>query len=185
MQAQQTFIDPFLNKIRLFNRWFLAIPMVTMLAMMVFDSVNVISIRFFSFRIIPAQKEFIEEFIIIVVYGGLAYVLLERGHIKTDLVVNQLGRTGRFIAQMVADFFCIVVTGYITYATTIGLMWTLANRSAKQGDIIIPLAPFYIMITFSFGLFLFCSILLTIKHVSVFRLGPAVKARPEPEIILE
>lgn len=159
-------IDRAVLGLKKLNYWILFIPIIAMFGMMFLDGVNVITIRFFGFRAVPGHKELIEELMIIVVYVGLAYVLLERGHIKTNILKNQFPPALRFAADIIADLVCIGLPAFMAYVSGTGLVWSIIHRSAKQGDVQFPLTPFYVVVTASFAMLSIAAVFIMIKHIA-------------------
>ena len=154
-----------IEKVKKLNYWLLIIPMLALVGMMFLDAANAITIKLFSVRATPAQKELIEELLIVVVYVGMAYTLLERGHIKTDMLKNRFGPNLRFAADMLSDLACMVLFGYMAWASVNGAIYNLVRHSIKQGEITLPLSPFYVILAASIAMLFFASVLVFINHI--------------------
>ncbi|MBI2869033.1 MAG: TRAP transporter small permease [Chloroflexi bacterium] len=168
--AARARIESLIKAYTRFNRWLMIVPMVTLLAIMLIDGLNIITIRFFGIRATPVQKEIIEELLIVMGYMALAYILLApgTGHIKTEMIQKRLPEGMRKAANILIGFVSLFVSGYVVYASTTGLIFTLVYRSAKEGMVMIPLAPFYLVIPLSFLLFFIGSLLLLIRDIAMF-----------------
>ena len=160
-----------IERVKKLNYWLLAVPMLALFGQLFLEAANITTIKLFGVRTTPSQKELIEEFLIIVVYSGMAYTLLERGHIQTNMLKNRLRPKLRFVATMISDVACVTLFGYMTWATVNGAIWNLVRHSGKQGEVIIPLSPFYVILAVSITMLFFAAVLVFINHIAL-RLSP-------------
>lgn len=148
--------------LRKLNRWFIAIGLVSLFAMMVVDTVNIIGIKL-GVRVIPAGKTIIEELMTVAVFIGLGFVLLERGHIRTDIVKTRLSARMRFTSDVVSSVVIILVSGFISWTNGKTAIEYFAHGVTSPADIAIPMAPFFLLITLSFLNIGLCSAALLIR----------------------
>ncbi len=164
-------VSRLLERLKQINYWLLILPMIALVGMFFLDAVNVTTIRLFGVRATPAQKELIEEQLILVIYVGLAYVLLGPGHIKTEMVKDLFGPRLRFIATMISDTAMLSLAAFTTSAITAGAITSFTHGATKMGEIQVPLGPFHMMIAVSFAMLTLVALLVMIHHILCFREG--------------
>ncbi len=172
-------ISKAINVFQKINWALVVISVIALVAMLLLDSVNIITIRLFSFRATPFQKEAIEELLIIVVFLPLAYVLVGPAHIKTDMFKNMTPKTVRFGMDMVTGIAITVLSVGCFLATGKGTLHAIQFHSVKMGDVQFSLIPFYVCITLSFLLLFIGNILVVMKQIVEQTSQKSVEVRKE------
>jgi TRAP-type C4-dicarboxylate transport system permease small subunit len=154
---------------RKINYWMLPFPIICMVSMILLDSLNVTSIRLFQVRVTPLQKELIEELIVIVIYFGMAYVLLGPGHIKTHMLKDHFGAKIRFASDMITDLVTLAFASFTAVAATAGTIEAYTRKWFHMGDIEFTIVPFFAVIAVSFILFAIAALMVLIQHILEFK----------------
>ncbi len=158
-----------IEKFQKFNFWLLIFPIAAMIIIFFLDAANVLTIRFFGFKLTPIQKELIEDLLVVVVFLPLAYVLLGPGHINTDMFKDRFAPVFRFFADMVSSLALIFLAVIGFLATGTGTLHALRAGSVKMGNVQFPLAPFYICLTSGFFLLIIAATLIMLKRIFLFQ----------------
>jgi len=152
------------------NKWFINLGLISLFAIMVIDTVGIVGAKY-GVRIIPGGKTIIEELMTVVVFVGIAYLLFERGHIKTDFVKKHFPPGLRFFSDILAYVVMIGVSGLIFWTNGKTAIEYLELNVTSPADIPVPMGPFFLLISISFLSLGVCSFFLLIKKClsGVFR----------------
>ena len=146
-----------------YNRVLILVGGFALFAMMVIDTANIVGVKF-GVRVIPAGKTIIEELMTVVVFIGLGFVLLEYGHIKTDVLKSRLSGRLRFTSDVASYSLIILVSALISWYNGSTTIEYFKIGVTSPADLPIPMAPFFLLITISFLNIGFCSAVLLIME---------------------
>ncbi len=146
-----------------FNRVFINVGAIAVVAIMVVDTLSIVGL-WFGKRVIPGDKTIIEEMMILVVYISLAYVLFERGHIKTEILKKRSSPPLHFASTVVALVVMMGVSIYIGWQNLFGGLECLRHNAVQTADLPIPTGPFFLVIAISFFNLALCALLFLIKE---------------------
>ena len=151
-----------LNKMNKINFWLISIGSLLLFFMLAIDLANVIGVKFGK-EVVPAGKTFIEEFMAVLVYIGMAYVLLERGHIKTEILQKHFLPPFRFASDALS-YLVIASTSAFIFWINIRVAIDCFQQNATFPDkILVPIGPFILTISISFLSLALCAVLLLIR----------------------
>ena len=145
------------------NSWLIYTGSAAIFVMMMIDVINRTANQL-GYRGVPSGKLFIEEFMVILTAAGLAYVLFEGGHTRTEFVKKHFSPRLDLAAEILAYFIVIIVSGCIVWrygATTIEYF---QGNVIRASEIPLPRGPFALWITFSFLNLALSAILLLINE---------------------
>ena len=132
------------------------------------DSYDVLSTNVFS-TAVAGTIEITESTMVMVVFGGLAYTQLSRGHIRMELVYIQMKPRGKVVMDLVSELVAI--------AYFIALFWTSMGEAVNSwslleisvGLIQYPIYPVRTVLVLGLGILL-CQLVLDVTdHVSMLR----------------
>jgi TRAP-type C4-dicarboxylate transport system permease small subunit len=113
-----------------------AIMVVVMMGLVVIG----ITLRTFRIGYIPANEEFIEFFVALSIYLGVAPLQHEKGHIRVRLIVDYLPGRMKALADCVAWFFFLLFFSVILWQG-----WEMALTSWNSGErlhgVMLPVYP--------------------------------------------
>lgn len=152
-----------IDKLDKVNVWFMRIGYITLLAMVIIDTLNVISVKLGLGTVIPSGKEMIEELMVISVYCGVALVHLRQEDIKTEIVISRFPSAVRFntalFGQLAVIFICII----LVWRTIVFLGDTITQNAVKEGLLSVSLIPSRLVMCIGFILLLASSLLVLVK----------------------
>jgi len=148
------------------NNWFLRIGFVCLFAMLVIDTLNIISRKVGFGAWVPGGKEIIEELMVVTVYCGVAFVALRREHIKTEVVQQhsppKLRLGSEIFGQVVVASVCfLLLWRSIALCQDKVITWPI-----KQGLIDVPQFPAMLVMCMAFVLLFISTMLVLVKTVA-------------------
>lgn len=155
-------IDNLLSRVA---KWFVYVAAASAGVMMAIAVIDVIGSKFFN-RGILGTGEMIEELNIILVFMAVAYVQLDRGHIRIAIIENVLAPWANHILVMFGNLMGIFIFAFMSWRTLVLLKKHILIQVTKEGAIHFLLWPF------SLAMFMGL-VLLTIVYVAVFIKGLA------------
>lgn len=117
--------------------------------MMLLATVDIITTKFFNTPI-PSTAEFIEDFNIPLVYLGMAFVQLKRGHISGPVFENKFSAAVNKGIKIAGCVIGVLVCGVISWRTVPIVQDMLAKGTVKLGIVSFPLWPFSMITLISF-----------------------------------
>lgn len=145
------------------NRVLINLGVVALFAMMIIDTLSIIGLQF-GIRAIPGDKTIIEELMTLVIFIGIAYVLFERGHIKTEILKSRFTPPLRFASNVLAYLVMACVCIFIAWTNGAGAIEFLRLNVTSPADLPIPMGPFLLLIAIAFADLALCTVLLLIKE---------------------
>jgi tripartite ATP-independent transporter DctM subunit len=139
---------------------------VFLVAMMVITTLDVIG-RYVFNRPVPGANELAEFLQVTVVYCGVAYTALKKGHVAVDVLFNRLSRRVQDFLFSFTSFVGTVLFGLIAWQSVAqSLVFKAATRSSPVLEI--PLWPFVLVVAFGSGIL---SLVLLSDFIGSFRTG--------------
>lgn len=129
--------------------------------LMVLNFTDIIGTKFFL-RSIPGALDISEELMVLLTLLPIAFVALERGHIRITLLEGRMTPTLRFVLQIVQYGMAALITGFITWRVFTNFQKTIHFMQLKKG-IDLPVWPSNLAVVISFGSLTFVWLLLLIK----------------------
>jgi TRAP-type C4-dicarboxylate transport system permease small subunit len=169
--ASKNWILPVEDKILSIDKWLSYIAAVFGALIMLIATVDVITAKIFSVSV-PAGKQLIEEFNVIIVFLAIPFVAIERGHINIALFDRWMSKTFARIMKLFGNALGALVSGFCTWRSWILVADSFAQRSYKYGAIDFPLWPFQLVVLLGFALLTISFIVLFIKELLISQKMP-------------
>jgi TRAP-type C4-dicarboxylate transport system permease small subunit len=132
------------------TKWLAILAAVSIAIMMVINFTDIIGTKFFL-RSVPGALDISEELMVLITLLPLAFIALERGHIRITLLEEHLPSVIRFVLQIVQYVIAILITGFITCRVFVQFQKTVEFMDLKEGlDLPIWPANLAVVIAFSF-----------------------------------
>jgi len=131
------------------TRWLVTLAAGSIAIMMVINFTDIIGTKFFL-RSVPGALDISEELMVLVTLLPLAFVALERGHIRITLLTERLPSVVRFALQIVQYVIATLVTGFITWRVFVQFQNTVEVMDLKEG-LDLPIWPANLAIVIAFG----------------------------------
>jgi TRAP-type C4-dicarboxylate transport system permease small subunit len=144
--------------------WFVIIAEVTAAIMMLLLVADVISSKIFNVPV-PSAAEFVTELNVILVFGTVAFVALERGHIRIDAFDPHLPKIANFILGLFSHILGILVCSYMSWRSFILVQEMLETKICNAGLIQFPFWPFALAVFLGFMFLTIAFILILCRTV--------------------
>lgn len=147
------------------TRWLAILAAVGMAVLMIVNFTDVIGTKFFL-RSIPGALDISEELMVFMTLLPIAFVALERGHIRITLLEGRMPPAVRFVLQIIQYGMATLITGFITWRVFVQFQKTLEFVELKQG-LDLPVWPANLVTVISFGFLTLVWMLLLAKTLVV------------------
>ena len=131
-------VDALLTKV---ISWFVIVAEVSAAIMMLLLVSDAISAKLFDAPV-PSAAEFVTEMNVILVFGGVAFVVLERGHIRIDAFDPHLSKLTNYILRLVSHILAILVCGFMSWRTFFLVQEMMETKICNAGLVQFPFWPF-------------------------------------------
>ena len=147
------------------TRWLAILAAVSIAVLMAVNFIDIIGTKFFL-RSIPGALDISEEFMVFMTLLPLAFVALERGHIRITLLEGRMPPAARFVLQIIQYVIATLITGFITWRVFVQFQKTFEVMQLKQG-VDLPVWPSNLAAVISFGFLTLVWLLLLAKTLVV------------------
>jgi TRAP-type C4-dicarboxylate transport system permease small subunit len=131
------------------TKWLAILAAVSIAVMMVVNFTDIIGTKFFL-RSVPGALDISEELMVLVTLLPLAFIALERGHIRITLLTDHMSTAVRFVLQIIQYIIATLITGFITWRVFVGFQETVKIMDLKEG-IDLPIWPANLAVVIAFG----------------------------------
>ena len=131
------------------TKWLAILAAVSIAIMMVVNFADIMGTKFFL-RSVPGALDISEELMVLVTLLPLAFIALERGHIRITLLTEHLPQTVCFVLQIIQYVIATLITGFITWRVFVGFQETVRVMDLKEG-IDLPIWPANLAVVIAFG----------------------------------
>jgi TRAP-type C4-dicarboxylate transport system permease small subunit len=147
------------------TRWLAILAAVCIAILMIVNFTDIIGTKFFL-RSVPGALDISEELMVFLTLLPIAFIALERGHIRITLLEGRMPPALRFVLQIIQYVIATLITGFITWRVFVQFQKTLEVMQLKEG-IDLPIWPANLAVTISFGFLTLVWMLLLAKTVVV------------------
>jgi TRAP-type C4-dicarboxylate transport system permease small subunit len=147
------------------TRWLAILAAVCIAILMIVNFTDIIGTKFFL-RSVPGALDISEELMVFLTLLPIAFIALERGHIRITLLEGRMPPAVRFVLQIIQYVIATLITGFITWRVFVQFQKTLEVMQLKEG-IDLPIWPANLAVTISFGFLTLVWMLLLAKTVVV------------------
>lgn len=125
---------------------------------MLVSVVDVVGAKFFNFGI-PSATEFVEQMNVPLVFGAIAFVALERGHIRIDSLDAVISSPIKLLLKIFSHVIEMAVCGFLSWRSLILVQDMIEKFARSVGSIMFPLLPFGLAVFIGFTLLTVAAIL--------------------------
>jgi TRAP-type C4-dicarboxylate transport system permease small subunit len=147
------------------TRWLVIVAAVAIGVLMVVNFFDIVGTKFFGMSI-PGALDISEELMVLVTLLPIAFIALERGHIRITLLEEHLHSSVRYALEIIQYFLAALITGFITVRAFAQLRTTLETMELKTG-LDLPVWPSNAVVVISLGFLTVVWIVLLIKALVV------------------
>jgi TRAP-type C4-dicarboxylate transport system permease small subunit len=130
------------------TRWLVIFASVCIGIVMVVNSIDVIGTKFFG-QSIPGALDITEELMVFMTLLPLAYVALERGHIRVTLLDARMNSRKTFIISIFQYSLAAIISAILASRTFLHFLKTVKVMTLKEG-IDLPIWPANLVVVVSF-----------------------------------
>jgi len=110
-----------------------------------------VTMRFAFNAPIPGAIELVRVLMIVVVFAGMAYTGIVKGHVRVEILIDRFSPTARLATITSAQLVAIGIVAVIAWQTALQTQFLL-QEEYRTGMLHIPLWPFAMMTAFFLGL---------------------------------
>lgn len=147
------------------TRWLVIIAAVAIGALMTVNFIDIIGTKFFGMSI-PGALDISEELMVLVTLLPIAFIALERGHIRITLLEEHLPSSVRYGLEILQYIIAALITGFITLRAFAQLQKAMEVMELKAG-LDLPTWPSNVIVVVSFGFLTLVWLLLLAKTLTV------------------
>jgi TRAP-type C4-dicarboxylate transport system permease small subunit len=149
------------------TRWLVVVASAAIGVLMIVNFTDIIGTKFFGMSI-PGALDISEDLMVLVTLLPIAFIALERGHIRITLLEEHLPLTIRFALEVIQYVAAALITGFITVRAFAELQKTIEVVTLKAG-LDLPVWPANVVVVISFGFLTLVWLLLLAKALVVGR----------------
>lgn len=147
------------------TRWLAIIASVSMAILMIVNFTDIVGTKFFL-KSVPGALDISEELMVLLTLLPIAFIALERGHIRITLLEEHLPMAIRLILQMIQYGVGMMITGFVTWRVCVQFLKTVEVVQLKEG-IDLPIWPANLAVVIAFGFLTLAWFLLFTKTLVV------------------
>ena len=147
------------------TRWLAILASVGIAVLMIVNFTDIIGTKFFL-RSVPGALDISEELMVFLTLLPIAFIALERGHIRITLLEGRMSPVVRFVLQIIQYVIATLITGFITWRVFVQFQKTVEVVQLKEG-LDLPIWPANLVTVVSFGFLTLVWIVLLAKTVVV------------------
>ena len=148
------------------TRWLAILAAVCMAGLMIVNFTDIIGTKFFL-RSVPGALDISEELMVLLTLLPIAFVALERGHIRITLIEGRMPPVFRSILHIIQYLIATLIKGFITWRVFIQFQKVFKVMQLKEG-LDLPVWPANLAVVISFGFLTLVWILLLAKTFKEF-----------------
>ncbi|MBW2065113.1 MAG: TRAP transporter small permease [Deltaproteobacteria bacterium] len=146
-------------------RWLAILGGFSLAVLMVVNFTDIIGTKFFA-KSVPGALDISEELMVFLTLLPIAFVALERGHIRITMLERRMSPSLRFVLEIVQYVIAALITGFITWRVYVQLQKTMKIMQLKEG-IDLPVWPANLATVAAFGFLTLVWLLLLAKRFVV------------------
>jgi C4-dicarboxylate transporter, DctQ subunit len=97
---------------------------------------------------VSGYVDWVEQFMAIFAFAGIAYCQREGGHIRMDILLRQMHGRAQWLAEWVSTFFMLLITGVLIFGSWLHF-WRAFNNGDSSMDIGLPIWPAKLIVPFA------------------------------------
>ena len=145
------------------TRWLKNVAAFSLAVLMFLNFLDVVGTKFFL-KSIPGALNISEELMVFLTILPIAYVAVERGHIRITLLEDLLSSRVKCILNIIQYLIAALITGFLTVQVTTQLHKVIELKQVKMG-IDLPVWPANLAVVVSFGFLTLVWLLLIARTV--------------------
>lgn len=158
--------------VKTLTKWLVYVATLCIAVLMSIIVIDIIGSKWFNWSL-PGTLDFSEELMVLLTLLPMAYVALERGHIRITFLEEKIPQTGRIYLNLIKYFVGMGAMGFLCWRTFTRFQYVLDTAQVKFG-INFPIWPTNLAVSISFGFLTLVWLLLFIRTLVVRSEQPTV-----------
>ena len=129
--------------------WYVIVAEIAAAIIMLLSVADVIGAKVFN-QGIPSATELIEQLNVPLVFGAVAFVGLERGHIRIDTLDAHISSPVRHLLKILSHVVEMLVCAFLTWRTYVLVQYMIEHVSRSDGTWTFYLLPFSLSVFIGF-----------------------------------
>ena len=138
--------------------WYAIVAEIAAAVILLVSIVDVIGSKFFNYGI-PSAIELVEQLNVPLVFGAVAFVAIERGHIRIDSLDATWSSSVNFLLKIFSRIIEMAVCGFLSWRSLMLVQDMIEKYARSTGSIMFPLLPFGLSVLIGFILLTVAAIL--------------------------
>jgi TRAP-type C4-dicarboxylate transport system permease small subunit len=147
------------------TRWVSIASTVFIAAMLLINVIAVVGSKWFHWSL-PGHLELTEQLMAFVSILPVAFIALERGHIRITMVIDRFAPPVNFAIEVLGHVLGILVMGFITWRVFVQMQYTM-NTNITTLTLSYPVWITNLAIMIGFGLLALSFLLLLVKLIAI------------------
>jgi TRAP-type C4-dicarboxylate transport system permease small subunit len=153
------------NVITKVTKWVAIASTIFIAAMLIINVIEVVGSKWLHWSL-PGHLELTEQLMAFVTILPIAFIALERGHIRITMVVDRFTPVVNFIIEVIGHVLGILVMGFFTWRVFVQMQYTI-NANLTTPTLSYPVWITNLAIMIGFGLLALSLLLLLVKLLVV------------------
>ena len=150
------------------TKWFANMAAVAAGIILLLSVADVVGAKLFQVGI-PSAIEFISALNVLLIFGALAFVELERGHIRMEELYSRLSKGFSHALKLAAYVIEALVCAFFSWRTIFLIQEMVTNLERNPGTVRFPLWPFALIVCLGFALLAIASIVAFGREVAPYQ----------------
>ena len=147
------------------TKWVAIVSTIFIAAMLLINVIEVVGSKWFHWSL-PGHLELTEQLMALVSILPIAFIALERGHIRITMVVDRFAAAGSLAIEVIGYLLGILVMGFFTWRVFVQMQYTM-NINITTLTLSYPVWVTNLAIMIGFGLLALSLLLLLVKILVV------------------
>ncbi|MFC1945983.1 TRAP transporter small permease [Chloroflexota bacterium] len=149
--------------------WYVIVAEIAAAVIMLISVIDVVGSKLFN-QAIPSAAELVAQLNVPLVFGAIAFIVLERGHIRIDTLESRFSIGLNFVFKLISHALVFAVSGFLSWRALILLQDNIVNIYRNSGTWTFLLWPFVLSVLIG---------LILLALASVVAFGRTLRAGPE------
>ena len=158
-------IDRVIEMVTMVTKWLTYISSISIAIMLLINIIEVLGTKLFNWSLI-GYLELTEQLMVAVSLLPIAYIAMERGHIRITMVADRLPSIGRYVFEIIGYILGILIMAFCAWRACAQMQYAL-NTKLATNVLSIPIWPTNLIIMIGFGLLFFSWLLLLVKKITL------------------
>ena len=156
-------IDTVVDIVTKVTKWLTFVSAICIAVMLLINVIEVVGAKWFHWSLI-GYLELTEQLMVLVSLLPIAFIALERGHVRITMVTDRLPSAGRFTLEILGYVLGTLVMAFCTWRAFVQMQYAMKIKLATN-TLSLPIWPTNLVIMIGFGLLMFSWLLLLIRMV--------------------